>query len=226
MRMSEGSGRSFGSAAAAGLACALAVPLVYHFLVDPYLVVDLAGSAARAVVGYVFWWLLAGSLLAVTVFAERRPLSSLGMKRLSLRLLGLAAVAGVALSLLVPLVALVIDAAGGGPSDVTEVAADTVLWVLACGVVTSAVTEEVVFRGYVLERLIDWTGSRWVGAVTSLAAFVAIHVPGWGPAHVVGVVFPLGAALTGLYLWKRNLPFVIVVHLLVNAPLLVLAFAQ
>ena len=226
MRMREDSGGSFGSAAAAGVGCALAVPLLYHFLVEPYLVVDIAGSTGRAVVGYIFWWLLAGSLLAATVFAERRPVSSLGIKRLSLGLLGLAALVGVALSLLVPLVALVIDAAGGGPSDVTEVAADTVPWVLAAGVFTSAVTEEVVFRGYMLERLIDWTDQRWMSALTSLAVFVAIHVPGWGPAHVVGVVLPLGAALTGLYLWKRNLPFVIVAHLLVNAPLLVLAFAQ
>jgi len=224
--MDEGPGRPFGTAATAGVVCALAVPLVYHLLIDPYLVVDIAEPAERAVVGYAVWWLLAGALLAVTLFAERRPVSSVGMKRPSLRLLGLAAVTGVALSLLVPLVAVVLDAAGGGPSDVTDVAADTVLWVLAAGVVTAAVTEEVVFRGYALERLMEWTGRRWLSAAMSLAVFVAIHVPGWSPAHVVGVVLPLGAALTGLYLWKRNLPFVITVHLVVNAPLLVLALAQ
>jgi len=219
-------GRPFRSAAKTGVVCALAVPLVYHFVVDPYLVVDIAGPAERAVVGYAVWWLLAGALLAVTVFVERRPVFSVGMKRLSLRLLGLAAVTGVGLSLLVPLVALVIGAAGDASSDVTDVAADTVVWVLAAGVVTAAVTEEVVFRGYALERLIEWTGRRWLSAVTTLAVFVAIHVPGWSQAHVLGVVLPLGAALTGLYLWKRNLPFVITVHLVVNAPLLALSFAQ
>ena len=224
--MHEDPGRPVGSAAMAGVVCALAVPVVYHFLVDFHLVVGIAGPADRAVVGYAVWWLLAGALLAVTVFAERRPVSTVGMKRLSLRLLGLAAVTGIALSLLVPLVAVVVDAAGGAPSDVSDVAADTALWVLAAGVVTAAVTEEVVFRGYALERLVEWTGRRWLSAVISLSVFVAIHVPGWSPAHVMGVVLPLGAALTVLYLWKRNLLFVITVHFVVNAPLLILAFAQ
>lgn len=38
----------------------------------------------------------------------------------------------------------------------------------------------------------------------------------WSPAHAFGVVLPLGAALTGLYLWKRSLAVVIVAHLLAD----------
>lgn len=53
--------------------------------------------------------------------------------------------------------------------------------------------------------------------------FTVIHVPGWGVAHALGVVLPLGAALTGLYVWKRNLLLVMLVHLVIDAPLIVLA---
>jgi len=48
-------------------------------------------------------------------------------------------------------------------------------------------------------------------------------LPNWSLAHVLGVVLPLGAALTSLYVWKRNLPFMVTVHFLVDAPLFVLA---
>jgi uncharacterized protein len=212
--------------ATAGLVGALGVPLLYMLVVDPVVVAGALGGTGRALVGYAVWWTLAGALLVVTVFAEGRPLASIGVRRLSLRLLGLAAGLGLALSLFVPLVTVTVDALGvGGSGGVADVAAQTVWWVLAVGVVTAAVTEEVVVRGYVIERLLERTGRRWLSGGVSLAVFVAIHLPGWSLAHVLGVVVPLGAALTVAYLWTRNLPFVIVAHLVVNAPLVALALA-
>jgi hypothetical protein len=70
------------------------------------------------------------------------------------------------------------------------------------------------------------TGRTWIAVAVSLAAFVALHLPTWSLPHVLGIVLPMGAVLTGLYLWKRNLPFVITVHLTFNAPLVVLALAD
>ena len=207
-----------------GLVCALAVPLLYNFVVGPYVVADATGSV---VVGYVVMWTLVSALVVLTVVVERRPLSTIGLRRLSLGQLALAAGVGVALSLYVLLASLVMEALGFGAGDVASVASATAPWMLAVGVVTAAVTEEVVFRGYALERLTERTGRLWIGAFVSLAVFVAFHVPNpnWGPAHIVGVVVPLGVALTGLYLWKRNLPFVVIVHFVIDAPLVMLALA-
>jgi hypothetical protein len=42
----------------------------------------------------------------------------------------------------------------------------------------------------------------------------------WG--HVVGVVLPLGAVITGLYLWRRNV-VVIIAHFLLDLPLVLVA---
>jgi membrane protease YdiL (CAAX protease family) len=92
-------------------------------------------------------WTVAGAVLAITVLGERRPLSSVGLRRPSMRLLATGVGIGVGLSLMVPLVVVVVTAAGGEASDVTDVAAQTGPGLLALGVLTSAVTEEINFRG-------------------------------------------------------------------------------
>jgi membrane protease YdiL (CAAX protease family) len=204
-----------------GLVCALAVPLLFNLVVGPYVVADATRRTQGAIVGLAVHWTLAGALVALTSVVERRPLSTIGLRRLSLGEFGVAAGIGSALWI-VFLVPLVIQAVGG-PSGAADMGSELAAWVVAAGVVTAAVTEEVVFRGYALERLTERTGRQWIGALVSLTVFVAIHVPYWPLAHVVGVVVPAGVALTGLYLWKRNLPFVIVVHFVFNAPLVALA---
>ena len=214
------------SVAAIGLVLALVAPIIYTLILDPYLFGEDFDPTSRALVGYVVMWCLAGAVLAFTIFGERRPLSTIGFRPLSLPLVAVAVGAGVTLSLLVPLLSVVVDAVfGAGPSDVMDLATQTPIWVLTAGVVTAGVTEEILFRGYAIERLIAHTGRPWVSGLTSLAVFVAIHLPTKSVAHVLGLVLPLGLALTALYLWKRNLTLVIVVHLLVNAPMIILGNA-
>lgn len=100
-----------------------------------------------------------------------------------------------------------------------ETASNFPWWILLLSVVTAGVTEEVLFRGYPLERLYEMTGNKWLSGLISLAFFVAIHAAGWNMAHVVGVVIPLGIILTGLYFWRRNLLFVMIVHVVIDLPL-------
>ena len=83
--------------------------------------------------------------------------------------------------------------------------------------------EEVVYRAYLIERSVQLTGSMWPGAIMGLVLFVGMHLGGWNLAHVVGAVLPLGAILTGLYMWRRNLLFVVIVHLLIGLPLILIA---
>src|SRR3712207_9085630 len=90
-------------------------------------------------------------------------------------------------------------------------------------VLTASVIEEVLFRAYPLERLARLTGRPWPGPLISLAAFVAFHLQGWNLGHVVGVVLPLGAIMTGLYVWRRNLLFVVITHALIDLPLFLIA---
>jgi uncharacterized protein len=40
---------------------------------------------------------------------------------------------------------------------------------------------------------------------------------------VVGVVLPLGAVMTGLYLWRRNVVFMIITHFMLDLPIVLIA---
>jgi membrane protease YdiL (CAAX protease family) len=59
---------------------------------------------------------------------------------------------------------------------------------------------------------------------TVLAASVAFHLEGWNLGHIFGVVLPLGAVMTGLYLWRRNLLFMIITHFVLDLPIVLIAF--
>ena len=199
---------------------ALAVVVAYALVGEPWLARSGFRETSRALTGMGLLWSLVG-LVGLTVRrAERLPWSSLGLRRLDRRTALLAVGLGIVLMLLVPLLTIAAQAflpvevgAGGGIAD----AAASPWWLLLLGVVTAAVCEEVLFRAYPIER------HGALGAALGLAAFVLVHAGGWNPAHVVGVVLPLGAALTCLYLGRRDLGFVIVVHAVVDLPLVVLA---
>ena len=106
---------------------------------------------------------------------------------------------------------------------VTQVVSDFSWWILLLSVFTAGVTEEILFRGYALERLQEVTGSKWTSGLISLVFFVVVHATGWNIAHIIGVVLPLGIIMTGLYFWQRNLLFVMIVHAAINLPLVFMA---
>lgn len=81
-------------------------------------------------------------------------------------------------------------------------------------VVRAGVSEEVFYRGFGLERLESFIGSKWIAAGLVVFCFAAFHyrqgLPGMGLALV------LGAVLTGFYLWKRDLLAAMIAHFLVD----------
>ncbi|NLG65385.1 MAG: CPBP family intramembrane metalloprotease [Actinobacteria bacterium] len=208
----------------AGLVIALVVPLIYTLVIGPRLLEPRMPPTAYALVGMAVLWACALALLAVVRRGERAPLSSLGFKPITVGAALLAVGIGVALSLLVPLLStlanLVIPApAEGGVLD----AARNPAWLLLLGVLTAGFTEEVLFRAYPLERLGPAGRFPLVGFLVGLAVFTVIHAGGWNAAHVIGVVLPLGAILALLYLWRRQIWFVIIVHTVIDLPLVVMA---
>lgn len=85
---------------------------------------------------------------------------------------------------------------------------------------TAAITEEILFRGYPIERITLLTGRRWVATAVSLAIFVAPHLVFFAPDWLL-YQGPGTLAIYVLYLWRRNLYTCMFLHLLVNAPLLI-----
>ncbi len=49
------------------------------------------------------------------------------------------------------------------------------------------------------------------------------HLGGWSLSHALGAVLPIAMVYAGLYLWRRSLPLLVVVHFVTDLPLVLLA---
>ena len=84
---------------------------------------------------------------------------------------------------------------------------------------TTAITEEILYRGYPIERLRELTGNVWIGMAFSLIIFLIPHISFFGAQWLL--YHGVGTILTYvLYMWRRNLWACILMHFLGNAPLL------
>ncbi len=216
-----GTHRAGGRRAAFGLTVALVLPVVASATIAP----EGVSSDGGAIAGLTALWLIAATVTAHAVYVEELGWTAVGIRRLSAGSTAFAVTAGLALMLLVPLLsftaAQLLPTGGGTIGSATQRPWSLVL----AAVITAAVTEEVLFRAYPVERLWALTKSPWPGAVLGLIAFVLLHAGSWNAAHVVGVVLPLGAMQTLLYVWRRNLVLVIIAHLVADLPLVILALA-
>ena len=91
-------------------------------------------------------------------------------------------------------------------------------------VVTAAVTEEIIYRAGAMSALIAIRAPRVIVLLIPAVIFTATHWS-WGLAHTAFVVFPLSVALGALFIWRRSLVVNMIAHLLVDLPVIVLAFA-
>lgn len=82
-------------------------------------------------------------------------------------------------------------------------------------VVTAAVVEEVLYRGYAIGVGQHLLGSVWLACVVSVAAFTFAHLR-WGLAHLLPV-FVSALVLTLLFAFTQNLWACIIAHAIVDA---------
>jgi uncharacterized protein len=162
------------------------------------------------------YWALAVQVLVYVRVVEDRSLASIGLRRPAWR--DLLAAIGFALAILAGMAALfvvVLPALRIALPAALEPLTAAPSWWLSVSVVRAGVSEEILFRGYPIERLQAWTGSRVVAAVVPLTAFALAHVGPWGWGHLVVAAFG-DAMLTWLYLWRRNLWASILAHCLID----------
>jgi len=208
-----------------GLSLSLAFPVVFMLFISPIFIKPNVNEPFSTLMGFGVLWGLAFLVLVFTRTIENLPLSSIGWKPLSWKSAVIAVGLGILLSLLVPVLTLLVSKIfpPSNSGTITQVVSNYSWWILLLSVITAGITEEVLFRGYPLERLHEITGNKWISGVISLIFFVAIHATGWNIAHIIGVVIPLGIILTGLYFWQRNLLFVMIVHVVIDLPLVFIA---
>jgi uncharacterized protein len=152
------------------------------------------------------WWGLGILVILWVTLVERRALSSIGLRSPTLKTLLWAIVATVLMIATVMLSYAVIFPALHLKMNTAAVASIThvPLWLQTATMVRAGVVEEIVFRGYAIERIQFLTGSKWFSAAVSATIFIAVHIGSWGYAQLVVVGF--GAIiLTLLYLFRRDL---------------------
>jgi membrane protease YdiL (CAAX protease family) len=211
----------------AGVLFALSAPLVQGLLI-PWFKTNFAFPLDRLVSLGVFWVavLLA---LGIAYFAEGYPLATFGFqwsqKTLRTRLIEwiLTTVATlVIVSVIIFFSTYVRNLLTKTPAPGLDAVRLLPAWVLIPAWVTGAFTEEVLFRSYPIERLTQLTGRRWLASLITLLAFTVLHLFGWDWIHVLTAVLPGGIMLTLFYLWRRNLALNVMIHAIMNAPLLLL----
>lgn len=160
-------------------------------------------------------WLMVGALLVIVLRWERLPLRSVGWKRLE----------GGDLRWVVPLwiVAMALGTLQGSSlreNSSVQTIFDLPLWFRALMVITVSITEEIISRGYVLERLASLLGNIWIAGGISWIGFTAAHIPFFGIRYAVVAVGPSALTLVILYVRRRSLAAVILLHALLDLPLL------
>lgn len=79
-------------------------------------------------------------------------------------------------------------------------------------VLTAAFCEEFMYRGFAIEELAGLTGSAWLAGLISWLGFSFAHAGLYGLSTALAIPATLGALLTILYLWRRNLPVCMLMH--------------
>lgn len=199
--------------------CGLAGALAFGLLPIPTLLVH-GDSIAEMLAREAIWWSLALVMLLWLAFVERKPLESIGFRRPTWKGAAVAILAAalvtafmvVQFAVIIPLFHLNPDAALAKQQATLK----TPYWFRVLLVSRAAFVEEVLFRGYVIEKVRQLSGSTALAVVVSIAAFTYGHLHGWGIVHLIPVAAG-GAVFALLYVWRRDLPSNILAHFLADA---------
>lgn len=157
---------------------------------------------------------VAGLVLFIMFRHERLSWSSVGLRRpdgSTLLTAGLLITSGLLLQALVidPLVS--VSGREGVDEGIRQLAALPLWFRLFIGA-TSGTVEELLYRGYAVERLAALAGRRSVGAGLATLGFAVAHIAGWGLSFALIGDLPFGILMTAFYLWRRDLVANMVAH--------------
>jgi membrane protease YdiL (CAAX protease family) len=169
-------------------------------------------------------WLAAALLLGFVLIVEKRTPASVGIRALRWR--DILITVGVAVVALVAGVVLYTILIGHDQRSSAGQIMSTLSVVQSVHlIVNAAVVEELFFRGFLMERIIDLTRRPWLAALVSYVVFVGSHVPGSGWATALSVVAVGSVVFVGLYWLRRNLLLCVGAHAITNLPVLAGALA-
>ena len=173
-------------------------------------------------------WAVTIVLLAIIFLWEKQSLASIGIKKMSWQdvLWGVVGFVIGAFSFI--LTGPVVNALGLGTTsdNILQLAQSPIA--LRVGIVlTAGITEEILARGYPIERLYNLTNRLGLSALIAYIAFLLLHIPFWGLGGSIQIGI-WSIVITILYIKRRNLLACMLMHILNDAYAFILLplFAQ
>lgn len=154
---------------------------------------------------------------AIVIFWERRTLSSIGIKPSILKSIAWGGAFALFLILVYSPFLGWLMALARIPWFTEGIAKLAVYpaWYLTLMIVIGGTAEELLHRGYLIERLAELTGSYFMAGVASVVVNALSHVPMWGWRTSLTFVLS-GAVITLFYLWRRDLLANIIAHVVTD----------
>lgn len=194
----------------------VALILPWLIILGPHLYYGASTSIARTEAGEVALWANFILLIGIVLLLEKRPLASIGLRPLRWWTVPLGVLAGLISCCVFRLAYVLMIKFGITPNEAAVKGIISLPFSMRLVLVlTAAVVEETLFRGYPIERLTDILGNKWFAGTITIIVFTVAHVPFWGAAQMIPT-FAGGIFITLLYLWKRDLMVNIVAHFVVN----------
>ncbi len=199
---------------AIGVAIAIVLPR-YFYNVTEWL--GIASSSGDPTASFLPKWITSVILVGFVLFVERQSLSSLSIKKPNGKDIKWAFYFFAIIVNWSWLMSHALNATqNDGVDMVTSLSVVNVIGII----ITASITEEVIYRGYLLERIAKLTGKLWIGTLISFILFVIPHINTFGwiwlPTYGMGTIL-----IYVFYIWRRNLIATMLLHFLVNAPILI-----
>jgi membrane protease YdiL (CAAX protease family) len=153
----------------------------------------------------------------IVLFWEQRPLASIGVhppNELDLAW-GIGAFAVIEVGYIFWSAALPLASVEPARTQLAAWASQSEPWKIILAICASFF-EETYFRGYVIERVEEITGSINIGVSLGTAVDLYIHSVYWDTSVVISIAF-VEVSLALLYLWRRRVASCVIAHFLMDA---------
>ena len=160
-------------------------------------------------------------ILGIVVAVERKPLSSVGLRRPTLSDVGLGLALFVAVEIAGAVFRLLLvfffpnsmsNVASSQLNSFSSMPAGLGLFIAAA----AGISEEVAARGFAIDRLRIVTGRLGLAAGVALALDLAEHIPYWGWRYAIEIA-PMQLLFVLMYIWRKDIMACMIGHFLADA---------
>uniref|UniRef100_A0A7D5GW81 CPBP family intramembrane metalloprotease n=2 Tax=Natrinema halophilum TaxID=1699371 RepID=A0A7D5GW81_9EURY len=179
------------------------------------IILNMTNTDVSPITATVVYWALALIVLGIAVRGEGLSLADLGFRQPALVDLGYILVTSIAILLIYIGTGPLIESVGLPVSEgAGAMGAGAGIGVALARSVTTGIVEEILYRGYPIERLLAYTESPLVAGGVTWVVFTAAHAMNWPIGTLIQTAL-VAAVLTVVYLRRRTLVPVVGAHVLV-----------